>query len=132
MGQLLEVLKGITLPQAADAVVAEADRLITKWPESAAYIEYLETEVRRLRVKSGEPSAGAGLAFDAPTGTHIGPQGQRYCARCLVKDDKRSPLQDDKYGWDCPVCGKSYVDPSRTRSSVNRGGGSGPQGWMAS
>lgn len=132
MGQLLEVLKGITLPQRAKPVVAEADRLLTEWPEKAAYIEYLEAEVQRLRVKSGEPTAGTGLAFDSATGTYTSPDGNRYCARCLTKDDKRSPLQNERYGWACPVCGKHYFDPSRPLPTVvTRPRGGGGQSWMA-
>ena len=131
MGQLLEALKGITFPQAANAVVAEADRLITEWPETAAYIEYLETEVQRLRVKSGEPSAGAGLTFHEATGTHTGSEGQRYCTRCLIKDDKRAPLKSDNYGWTCAACGKFYPDPSRPPPVVmTRRRGGGGQSWM--
>jgi hypothetical protein len=118
MGQLLEVLKGVTIPQRAKAVVAEADRLLAEWPEKAAYIEYLETEIQRLRVKSGEPTAGTGLTFDAGTGTYTSQDGNRYCARCLTKDDKRSPLTNERYGWACPVCGKHYFDPSRPLPTV--------------
>lgn len=132
MGKLSEALKGIALPNGADGIVAEADRLLTEWPEHAAYVQYLESEVQRLRSKSGESGASANLTFDATTGTYAGKEGLRYCARCITKDDKRSPLQNDAYGWKCPVCGKSYRDPSRPTPQVvlkPRGGG---QSWMGS
>lgn len=130
MGQLLEVLKGISLPSGADAVVAEADRLLTERPKEAEYLQYLESEVQRLRSKSGESNAGANLTFDATTGTYAGKDNLRYCSRCLTKDDKRSPLQKDSYGWKCPVCGKSYRDPSQPPPRVISGRGGGPHGWM--
>lgn len=131
MGQLLEVLKGITLPDGADAIVTEADRLLTEWPEHAGYVQYLESEVQRLRSKSGESGASANLTFDSATGTYVAKEGMRYCSRCITKDDKRSPLQNVPYGWICPVCGKSYRDPSQPYPKVISMPPGGGQSWMA-
>jgi hypothetical protein len=114
MGQLLEAFKGISLPDGVDALVTRADALLAKEPEQATYIEYLETEIKRLRVKSGEPEASANLIFNATTGTHVDRAGVHFCTRCL-SENKRSPLKNEAHGWTCMVCRCFFSDPARPR-----------------
>lgn len=113
MGQLTEVLKGVTLPEEAKALVAEADRLLSKRAEQASYVEHLETEIKRLRAELGISSESDGLTFNQQTGTHIDSNtGIHYCTKCL-SENKRSPLKSGDYGWDCVVCGRFYPNPDR-------------------
>jgi len=54
--------------------------------------------------------------FDENTGTFISSvDGLRYCAKCKIKSNL-SPLKNDSYGWECPVCDSKFPDPARPRS----------------
>jgi hypothetical protein len=53
------------------------------------------------------------LTFDETTATWINEaSGLRYCAKCKAQEIS-SPLQNQQYGWKCPVCKTYYGDPMR-------------------
>lgn len=141
MGQLTEALEGILLPETAQKVVIDADLVYSKRVETASYIEHLETKVKdfeaelqKLRKQKGISSAAHNLTFDQLTGTYVeGGSGLRHCAKCL-SEDKRQPLQKDKYGWKCPVCDKRFRDPNaplpQVKTDYDPSNPGGSQGWM--
>ena len=118
MGQLKEVLKGVSLSEGAGAIVAEADRLLTEWPKTAAYMQYCESELKRLKSEKGISDAQDGLTFNETTGTYTAHDGLHYCTRCL-SDDKRSPLKNGQFGWHCMVCKANFHDPARPYPNVS-------------
>lgn len=142
MGQLLEVLKGIKLPEGAKKVVIEADEIYSKRPETTSYIEHLEAKIKqlemeleRLRSEKGISNEVVGLTFNPTSGTHIDSStGLHYCTKCLA-DKKRSPLKDEMpRGWRCMVCKTWYANESAPRPKVKTDydpyDSGGPQGWM--
>lgn len=111
MGQLSEALKGISIPSEAQTLVAEADRLLAEGFKQAQYIDYLESEIKRLKSEKGISGARDNLAFNTKTGTYVeSPSGVHYCPKCLNKD-KRHPLKDESYGWRCSVCDAYFPNP---------------------
>ena len=78
MGQLLEVLKGIKIPEGAKKAVDEADALYTSRIENASYVQHLEAEIEKLqaeleklRAQKGVSTTSGGLTFNKTTGTHV-------------------------------------------------------------
>lgn len=137
MGQLLEALKGIQIPESAKKAVDEADALYTKRTDTASYvghleakIEKLEAEIEKLSAQKGVTKEASGLTFNPKTGTHTDSAGLHYCTKCL-SEKKRSPLREDApEGWRCMVCNAWYDDPNAPPDPPINYDRGGPQGWM--
>ncbi|HEX2649222.1 MAG TPA: hypothetical protein VHN19_04695 [Burkholderiales bacterium] len=113
MGTLAKALEGIKLPKEADALVAEADRLLEQRPKEASYIQELESQIKRLRDEKGIPGAIGNLVWNDKRGIYESPDGKgKYCPACISKN-KRAPLKVEQFGWRCMAagCGKYFEDP---------------------
>lgn len=116
-------------------------------PDEAGYVQALEAKVRELEAEiakleikiknlfqeKGLSSARDGLTQNDRTGTWVDAStGRHHCTRCLLKDDKRIPLNTEPHGWRCMVCNRFYEDPDNPEGPgrVLDMGGGGPQGWM--
>lgn len=91
--------------------IVQREALLNQINEQSAKIAMLEDKNRELELKI-EFLINPKASFHAETGTWIGEDGLRYCPKCR-SEHKASPLKNEKYGWDCPVCGSEYSDPDR-------------------
>lgn len=90
-----------------------------------AQVQERDVEIKRLRKEKGLSSAGEGLTFNEKTGTHFDASGKHFCTKCLLQNDRRTPLKVEPHGWRCLLCPKYYSDPDRPEQ-IDHGGGS----WM--
>ena len=123
MGRLGDALKGVTLSKETQQLVAKADNLLDREVEQASYIQHMEAEIERLREEKGISGTSDGLSFNTATGTNVDSAGVHYCTKCLLSNDKRSPLKNEAHGWKCMVCGKFFRDPARPYPTTASGGG---------
>lgn len=92
-----------------------AEELSELKEEHAAQVAELKAEVTRLVAENDRPKVT--LTFREDTGTYVdSDSGLHYCTYCLKQlPPTEQPMQDHGHGWLCPLCSKSYNDPSRPR-----------------
>lgn len=106
------------------AEIAKRDAVIE---DRDAEIERLKREIAELKKQKGISGVTDGLTANDRTGTWVDVTGKHLCAKCLLKDEKRVPLKNEKHGWRCMVCAKYYGDPDRPEGPIEYGDSS----WMA-
>jgi ribosomal protein L37AE/L43A len=94
----------LPIKEAALEVQREAFRLERQHAEE---MNALKAENAELRIKVNQRPVAV---FNKQTGTWLETSsGLHYCPRCW-QDEKWSPMRDNKHGWTCPSCNRTFAE----------------------